>query len=301
MQMKRGRLPLTALRSFEVAGRLLSFSKAAEELFVSQAAISRQIRELEQFTGYALFERHHRRVSLTENGTRLLEQLTTSFDDIDRRLTELREALPHETVAVSVEPSFAGTWLVPRLNIFSRLRPDIDVSLSVDPRLIEFRSHEAQIAIRFSATETSWPRTESTRLLDISVAPVLSPELLASGPPLLTPGDLRHHSLLHDENRNGWSRWFEEAGIHDMAPQRGPIFTDSALATQAAVLGHGIALGDIALISRDLQAKRLVMPFPIEVPYGAYWLVAPDFKELSEAAQAFASWIQGELKAEQAG
>jgi len=296
--MKRGRLPLTALRSFEVAGRLLSFSKAAQELFVSQAAISRQIRELEQFTGYPLFERHHRRVSLTENGSRLLEQLTTSFDDIDRRLAELRQSRPLETVTVSVEPSFATAWLVPRLNAFSQLHPDIDVSLDVDPRLIEFRSHEAQLAIRHSATAAEWPRTQARHLVDVSLSPVLSPELLASGPPLREPSDLRHRTLLHEENRNGWSRWFKVAGIFDVPPQRGPIFTDGALAAQAALLGHGVALGDIALISRDLGAKRLIRPFPVAVGYGAYWLVAPDFRKLSEGAKAFADWIQAELKAE---
>ncbi|HMM63815.1 MAG TPA: LysR substrate-binding domain-containing protein [Mesorhizobium sp.] len=296
--MRRGRLPLTALRSFEVAGRLLSFSKAADELFVSQAAISRQIRELEAFTGYPLFERHHRRVSLTGNGVRLLEQLTASFDDIDRRLAELRATLPHETLTVSVEPSFAGMWLVSKLNAFGAQHPDIDVSLSVDPRVIEFRGQEAELAIRFSAADTAWPRTRAEHLLDISFAPVLSPALLASTPPLRTPDDLRHHTLLHDENRNGWSKWFEAAGVGDIGPQRGPIFTDSALATQAARLGHGIALGDIQLLRHDLEAGTLVMPFGVEVACGVYWLVEPDFKETSRQARAFADWLKTELRAE---
>lgn len=299
--MRRGRLPLTALRSFEVAGRLLSFNKAADELFVSQAAISRQIRELEAFAGYALFERHHRRVSLTDNGAHLLEQLTRSFDDIDRCLTELQQAQPHETVAVSVEPSFAGAWLVPRLNKFGQMNPTNDVSVIAEPRLIEFRTHEAELAIRHSTTETSWPRTEAEHLVDISAAPVLSPGLLESGPPLREPEDLRLHTLLHEENRHGWSRWFDAAGIADLTPQRGPIFTDGALAVQAAILGHGIVLGDIVLIDHELKANRLVMPFQIEVDFGAYWLVAPDFKELSPGARIFANWVKTELRADLAG
>ncbi|MEO9339014.1 LysR substrate-binding domain-containing protein [Mesorhizobium sp. SB112] len=293
--MQRGRLPLTALRSFEVTGRLLSFSKAAEELFVSQAAISRQIRELETFIGSPLFERHHRRVSLTESGAYLLARLTRNFDDMDQCLSELRQASSNETIAVSVEPSFAGAWLVPRLNFFSLSNPSIDVSVIVDAKLVEFRTHEAELAIRHSATERFWPRTQARHLVDIAVSPVLSPKLLDNGPPLTEPADLRHYTLLHEENRNGWQRWFEAAGIPDGLPQRGPIFTDSALAAQAAALGHGVALGDRVLNQADLKAGRLVMPFDVEVDFGAYWLVASDFEKLSPGAKIFADWLITEI------
>lgn len=198
MRMKRGRLPLTSLRSFEAAGRHLSFSRAAEELFVSQAAISRQIRELEAFVGKPLFERLHRSVELTEAGTALITRLTRSFDDIDRCLTEAMAT--QCLVRISVEPSFASGWLVPRLNLFRTKRPDVDVSVDVDARLVEFRSHEADLAIRHSVTESSWPRTDAERLIDTTVTPVLSPTLLASGRPLMQPDDLRHYTLLHEEN-----------------------------------------------------------------------------------------------------
>jgi LysR family glycine cleavage system transcriptional activator len=294
--MKRGRLPLTALRSFEAAGRLLSFSRAAEELFVSQAAISRQIRDLEALIGRPLFERRHRRVELTSEGARLLEQLTTSFDEIDRRLTEIVAAPVQWIVRVSAEPSFGKAWLVPRLNLFSMQRPDVDVSVDVNGALVEFRSHEAELAIRYSMTRTSWPRVQSEHLVDVAVMPVLSPALLASGPPLMRPDDLRHYALLHEENRKAWSLWFEAAGASDFAPNRGPIFPDTALASQAAMLGHGVALGDTLLNREDLRSGRLIQPFPIEVPYGGYWLVAPDFKKLSEPALAFAAWIKEEIK-----
>jgi len=298
MQMKRGRLPLTALRSFEAAGRLLSFSRAAEELFVSQAAISRQVRELEAFIGQPLFDRFHRRVELTEVGRKLLGQLTRSFDEIDRRLTEILVTPEQSLVRVSVEPSFAGSWLVPRLNLFRTQHPDIDVSVDVDPRLVEFRSHEADLAIRHSATARSWPRTQSQHLIDTAVTPVLSPALLASGPPLAGPADLRHYTLLHEENRDGWSRWFEAAGIADLAPHRGPIFPDGALAAQAAALGHGVSLGDAMLVGQELRSQELVQPFEIEMPYGAYWLVAPDLAALSAPAKAFAAWLKSELEVE---
>ena len=182
--MKRGRLPLTALRSFEAAGRLLSFSRAAEELFVSQAAVSRQIRELETLVGKPLFERLHRRVVLTDAGQQLIAQLTTSFDDIDRVLSRIVAEPAQAILKVSVEPSFAGALLIPRLYEFQKLHPEIDVTIDSDMRLVEFRSHEAEIAVRFSAVATSWPRTQAHHLHDVSLTPVLAPELLAAGPPL---------------------------------------------------------------------------------------------------------------------
>lgn len=296
--MKRGRLPLTALRSFEAAGRHLSFSRAAEELFVSQAAISRQIRELEAFVGQQLFERLHRRVELTETGRRLVDRLTRSFDDIDRCLTEILATPAQALVKVSVEPSFAGSWLVPRLNLFRTLRPDIDISVDVDPQLVEFRTHEAELAIRHSLTERSWPRTQSEHLINTAVTPVLSPTLLASGPPLMEPADLKLYTLLHEENRDGWFRWFDAAGLAEVAPGRGPIFPDGALAAQAALLGHGVALIDTLMVGQELREEELVQPFDIEVPWGAYWLVAPDLAALSEPAKAFAEWLKGELGVE---
>jgi LysR family transcriptional regulator, glycine cleavage system transcriptional activator len=290
--MKRGRLPLTALRSFEAAGRLLSFSRAAEELFVSQAAVSRQIRELETLVGKPLFERLHRRVALTEPGQKLLAQMTTSFDDIDRVLAHIIAEPAQATLKVSVEPSFAGALLIPRLYQFQKLHPEIDVTVDSDIRLVEFRSHEAEIAVRFSAVAKSWPRTQAQHLHDVSLTPVLAPELLASGPPLTSPSDLSHYTLLHDSNRDAWAKWFVAAGMPEMAQQRGPIYPDSSLIMQAARLGHGVALGDRFMEMNDLRTGTLVRPFDIEVPFGAYWLVAADFDRLSPQAKAFSQWVK---------
>ncbi|KUM24904.1 transcriptional regulator [Mesorhizobium loti] len=294
--MKRGKLPLTALRSFETAGRHLSFSRAAEELYVSQAAISRQIRELETFLRQPLFLRLHRRVELTDAGHRLLDQLVRSFDDIDRVLSELATSPAQSVVRVSVEPSLAAVWLVPRLNRFRQLRPDIDVSLDVDPRLIEFRSDQPELALRFSPRATSWPRSDAERLASTVDSPVLSPALLASSPPLEKPVDLRHYTLLHEENRQGWARWFEAAGVPaDAVPARGPMLADASLSKQAALLGHGVALGDLLQIGDELASGALVKPFEIDVASGAYWLVARNLRDLSEPATAFADWIRSEF------
>ncbi|MER8492037.1 LysR substrate-binding domain-containing protein [Mesorhizobium australicum] len=294
--MKRGRLPLTALRSFEAAGRHLSFSKAAEELFVSQAAISRQIRELETFLCQPLFDRHHRRVELTDAGRRLLAQLVRSFDDIDKLLSELVAVPAQAVVRVSVEPSIAAVWLVPRLNRFRQLRPDIDVSLEVDPRLIEFRSDQPELALRFSSNATSWPRSEAERLASTVDSPVLSPALLSSGPALEKPADLARFTLLHEENRQGWARWFEAAGVPANAmPTRGPMLADASLSKQAALLGHGVALGDLLQMGEELETGALVKPFDIDVASGAYWLVARSLHGLSEPAAAFANWLRSEF------
>jgi LysR family glycine cleavage system transcriptional activator len=293
--MKRGRLPLTAMRSFEAAGRLLSFSRAAEELFVSQAAISRQIRELENLIGKPLFERLHRRVVLTDAGRSLLDQLSVSFDDISARFAAIIAEPMTSLLRVSVEPSFAAALLIPRLNQFRALRPEIDVVVDASLQVSDFRNDGIELAIRYGAAATSWPRVESRHLFDVGLTPVLSPALLKTGAPLASPADLQRHTLLHDFNRDGWARWFEAAGLPEMAQQRGPIFPDSALIMQAAKLGHGVGLGDRFMEATDLAAGTLIRPFDIDAPYGAYWLVAPDLAALSPAATAFADWVVKEF------
>ena len=293
--MKRGRLPLTALRSFEAAGRLASFSKAAEELFVSQAAISRQVRELEALVGKPLFDRLHRHVELTAAGHALLEQLTASFDDIDRRLTELLDEPAQATLRISVEPSFSGGWLLPRLDRFRQRHPEIDLSFDVGISLVEFRRHEAELAIRWSQSVRSWPRTQARHLFDCLESPVMTAALLASGPPLESPADLRGYTLLHDYDRKYWARWFRAVGISEHASQKGPLYPPGGQAIQAAKLGHGVALCDLVMDADDLARGTLVRPFDIEVPNGAFWLVAPDFRRLSRPAAAFVDWILQEL------
>jgi len=289
--MKRGRLPLTALRSFEVAGRLLSFTQAAEELFVSQAAISRQIRELEASVGHPLFERLHRAVNLTPEGEELLKVLTESFDRIDASLSAIRARAAAESVTISVEPTFAALWMVPNLFEFRALFPRIEVRIESDPRVIEFRANEATLAIRQSALGGQWPRTESRHLLDTALVPVAAPSLLATGEPLRAPVDLQQFELLHEENRQGWSDWFRLAGAPEASCDRGPMIADGALVLQSALRGHGVGLADLAFLHDDLRAGRLVRPFETRLPYGAYYLVARSFKALPKPAAVLAEWI----------
>ncbi|GAN81092.1 LysR substrate-binding domain-containing protein [Acidocella aminolytica] len=293
--MKRGRLPLTALRSFEAAGRHQSFTLAAEELFVSQAAISRQIRELEEMLGHDLFVRRHRQVVLTERGQTLLNLLTESFDDISRILEDIRAAPPDKPLQISVEPSFAACWLIPRLNRFRETYPDIEVMIVSEARMIEFRAGEAEIGIRWSGSASSWPRMQAALLVKAVMSPVLSPTLLPQDGTPLTPSDLLALPLLHEEKRSYWQQWFVAAGLPDVPPQPGPLFAGTSLALDAAARGHGVALGDNVLVEDMLRIGDLVQPFETSIPCGAYWLVAPNFDRLSPAAKVFSDWLKAEF------
>lgn len=291
--MKRGRLPLTALRSFEAAGRLESFTLAAEELFVSQAAISRQVRDLEALLGKSLFTRHHRKVRLTGDGAILMATLVEAFDRIDERLEDIRSRRATSLLTVSAEPGFASCWLVSHLADFRDRHSEIDILVEADAKLVEFRGNTAQIAIRHSVQTTTWPRTQARRLCDVCMVPVISPAAAQSRSPAM-PQDLLAHTLLHEENRDIWTRWFAAAGLTPSADaMRGPIYTDSALTLQAAVRGHGVALADSLFVTDDLAAGRLIQPFDLSIPLGAYWLVTRDFSRLSPEAAAFAEWIEG--------
>ncbi|NTA83955.1 LysR substrate-binding domain-containing protein [Agrobacterium tumefaciens] len=292
--MKRGRLPLTALRSFEVAGRLRSFTLAAEELHISQAAVSRQVRELETSLQRQLFERHHRSVSLTPAGEHLLSVLTRAFDEIGGSLDDIRGDNSSSPIVVSSEPSFASAWLVRHLAHFRKERPDIDIVLDADPRLIEFRSHQATIAIRHSTVRETWARVESQRLTDVRIIPVLAPVLLEQAGSVDHPVDLLRLPLLHEETRDLWQRWFSAAGA-DAPVRRGTVYTDGGLVLQAALQGEGVALIDELFAKNDLDAGRLRQPFAISIPHGAYWLVARRFSELPEGAIAFTHWLKARL------
>lgn len=295
--MKRGRLPLTALRSFEAAGRHLSFSRAAEELFVSQAAISRQIRELERTLRTSLFARLHRKVELTEAGSRLLARVTGSFNDLEDALQEFAGPKGADAVRLTVDPGIASCWLVPRMDGFHARHPTIDLVIEVDQRIVDFSRHEADLGLRFSYRNTSWPDTEVERLAAAVETPMMCPELLASGPPLTKPDDLRAYTLLHEENRQYWEDWFKAAGAgeHPLPTRRGPLLADPGLTKQAALLGHGVALGDLLLMHDELATGQLVMPLPARLTVGAYWLAARSMRDLSPAARAVADWIRAEI------
>lgn len=287
--MKRGRLPLTALRAFESAGRLGGFSKAAEELYVSQAAISRQIRELESLIGQPLFTRIHRGVELTEKGRALLAEVTLSFDRIDAALADAGQQLAG-SVKVSAEPTFAALWLAPHIQEFRHLHPEIDVEIDADPRLAEFRGGGLDLAIRHSRGPTSWARVEANRLLQTRSRPVMTRDFIDRHQ-IASPADLAIHPLLHEENRSGWSDWFRIVGVEPPA-EKGTVFADGGMALQAALRSHGAALFDLRMIDGELASGALLAPFDKDCDCGAYFIVARAFAALSPAARAFTDWIE---------
>ncbi|KQW58497.1 hypothetical protein ASD02_05665 [Ensifer sp. Root1252] len=164
--------------------------------------------------------------------------------------------------------------------------------IDADPRLVEFRSGDADIAMRHSLKLSSWPRVEARRLAQVEMIPVIAPELARSGRPLLMPVDLMQHALLHEDNREAWQQWFTAAGAGPVRIERGAIFTDGAMVLQAALRGNGVGLVDRDHVRDELAAGRLLQPFDVSVPYGAFFLVARRFDALSEAAQAFVTWVE---------
>ncbi|MDP3526159.1 MAG: LysR substrate-binding domain-containing protein [Hoeflea sp.] len=293
--MKRGRLPLTALRSFEAAGRLQSVTLAAEELFVSQAAVSRQIRELETLLGHPLFERQHRKIRLTVEGAGLLAVLTHAFDAIGDGLDAMSGRRPSGEVTISAEPSFAAGWLVNAVAEFRDHHPGIDVIVESSERLTEFRSGDVELAIRCSLEHSAWPRTEARWLYDVEMIPVAAPSLVQDRALPLNPQAMGGDSLLHEDTRAVWELWFSQAGDGAGMVRRGPVFADGGLVRQAALGGQGLALIDSLMVADDLTMGRLIRLSAQSIRYGSYFLVARDFSKLSAPAQAFAAWMQAQF------
>lgn len=294
--MKRGRLPLTALRSFEAAGRHENITRAAEELFVSQAAVSRQVRELETALGQKLFERQHRRIRLTPAGSTLLAVLTDGFDRIEDCMKLLSASADTFVLTISVEPGFAALWLVQNLADFRTSHPGVDVNVDADGRLIDFRSGDGELAIRYSFEKSRWPRTQARRLYDIHLAPLASPDLLAKTGTPKQPADLLRYTLLHEEDRILWQEWFAAAQVARDPIQHGPLFADGGLIMQAMLDGQGIGILDKRLVAREVADGRLVQLFDVPFQCGTYWLVARDFSKLSPAGADFAGWLTRHLE-----
>lgn len=290
--MRRGRLPLTALRSFEAAGRAESLSLAAAELCISPAAVSRQVRELETLLGVELFRRLHRGVRLTEAGRRLLGALTAAFDGIDDALAEIRPSAGAGAVTVSVEPSFAACWLVPALAAFHAGTPDAAVVLEADARVADLRGDGPDLAIRHSVTRTSWPGTEARHLCESRLGVYLAPDLAAG---LSEPTDLLRLPRLHEDSRGDWRRWFAAVGVPPPDADTGTLFTDGGLVLQAALRGQGAALLEDLFAREAVAAGRLVRPFAATIPCGGYWIVARRFERLPAAARRFADWVEASV------
>lgn len=291
------RLPsLSALRAFEAAARHLSFTRAAEELFVTQAAISHQVRALEDEVGCQLFVRLPRRVALSEEGRILAEAATEAFQRVSSGMEALSRAGAAGVVSVSVSPSIAVKWLVPRLVDFRDKHAEIDVRISANDRLIDPVREGVDLCIRYGTGR--YPGLETTRLMTDAVFPVVSPLLMDKGPPLTNPDDLKHHVLLHDDMmkhdaaRPDWPKWLEVAGIGGIDPRTGLHFSHASMALDAALMGQGVALGRSNLVMDDVKIGRLIRPFPQVFESGfSYYIAVPKGAALGPRIQAFREWL----------
>ena len=292
------RLPtLNALRAFEAAGRHLSFTRAADQLHVTQAAVSHQIKSLEEQLGMRLFRRGPRGLLLTDAGQAYLPEVREAFARLTAATDRLLEGDAAAAITVSVLTSFAARWLVPRLRRFRAIHPEIDVRVSANDRVADFDRDDVDVAIRYGSGH--YPGLRADRFMTEELFPVCSPALIDGDPPLRCTADLRHHVLLHDDMRSDWAMWLLAAGVEGVDPRRGPSFSDSSMVLQAAADGQGVALGRSALAADDLIAGRLVRPFDISLPVEyAYYIVSPQRAADRPNIESFREWLLAEAAGE---
>lgn len=304
--------PLNALRVFEAAARHLSFKEAAAELSITQAAVSHQIRTLEEYLGVELFRRAGRGVQLTEAARAAMPRLRDGFDAIAAAVEMIRERAAESDLQITAPPVFAARWLMPRLADFSRREPSIDVRVVASSKMVDagaldsaalvsnldLRSDTSGVEIHLGAGD--YPGYRADRLFSVSMTVVASPELIEDG----SPADLARHMLLHDDamdlvaHGNAWQKWLEAAGVENVVDgSRGPHFSSNILSLEAASQKLGVALALRPLVDADIASHRLVAPFKVEVkPQSAYFLVCPEVIADRPAVAAFRKWLLEQAK-----
>jgi LysR family glycine cleavage system transcriptional activator len=291
-----------ALRTLEAAARHLNFTRAADELGLTPAAVSHQIKEFEEQLGVSLFARTSRTVRLTEAGAVLFEASTDAIDLLNRAVSRAQKlARGQSLLKVTADAHFAAKWLMRRIDSFRAIRPDIELRFDISYEVRDFDRDDVDVGIRFGAGK--YPGLATDRLFDNVLIPVCSPSLLRNGPPLKTPRDLFNHRLVHIEwSRQGvtwpnWRMWMAAAGIDDFDDSRTLVFGTSSDCVQAAIDGSAVALADFAMVAYDLSEGRLVQPFELGVrmaPEFAYFLIYPQAAADDPRIAAFRDWILDE-------
>jgi len=290
--------PLNALRVFEAAARQLSFTRAAEELFVTQAAVSHQIKALEEFVSVKLFVRKNRALLLTEEGQSYYLDIKDVFNNINEATDKLLARGEKGAITVSLQPSFAIQWLVPRLKEFNALHPEIDVRIKAVDQPDNSLTEDVDIAIYYGRGR--WPDVLAERLQQEYLIPVCSPLLFSGNKPLDTVDDLINHTLLHDSSRKDWKRWVKKTGVKGANVNHGPIFSHSAMVVQAAVHGQGIALAHSVLAKPDIDSGRLVCPFnEVLESKSAHYIVCREHQADVGKISAFKEWVLDTVAEEQ--
>jgi len=290
--MARDLPSLNALRAFEAAARHLSFTRAADELNVTQAAVSHQVKALEERLGVRLFRRLNRRLMLTDAGQMLQPPLGDALDRMADAVAHLKRE-ESAVLTITTMESFAASWLVPRLARFRRRNPDIDVRLMLSDESVDLAREGIDAGIRYGRGE--WSRALVERLMTEELYPVCAPSLIHGPKSLARPADLKHFTLLHDDMRQDWVMWLMAAGVEGIDATRGPAFQHSNLVVQAAIAGQGVALGRSVLVADALADGRLVRPFDIALPSDyAYYLALAKGREGRPKVQAFRDWLMEE-------
>ncbi|HEX8256879.1 MAG TPA: LysR family transcriptional regulator [Allosphingosinicella sp.] len=293
--MIRPHLPLNALRAFEAAARHLSFTRAAIELCLTPAALSHQVKGLEQRLAAPLFRRLPRGLALTEEGQALLPVLRDAFDRIAEMLQRFDAGVVREVLTVGAVGTFAVGWLLPRLPRFHAAHPFVDLRLSTHNNRVDIAAEGLDLAIRFG--DGAWHGTEAMRLFAAPLTALCTPEVAAR---LGDPADLGREVLLRSYRAEDWPDWFAAAGVPAPAV-RGPVFDSSWVMIEAALQGAGVALAPAAMFERELAEGALARPFEVQVDTGSYWLCRLKSKERTRAMRAFEEWIRAEAAAPASG
>jgi LysR family transcriptional regulator, glycine cleavage system transcriptional activator len=294
---------LRTLRAFDAAARHLSFTRAAEEMGVTPAAISNQIAELEDQLGLTLFIRTSRSMRLTREGEILSVAAGESLETLAKALHRLKRLENRNQIRVSSTPSVAAKWLVPRLDNFLEAFPGADVRIDVSNTLVDFDRDDVDVAIRFGAGK--YPGLRADMLFNDTLSPVCSPAIITKEKPLQVPKDLLQHTLIHLEWQAqgspwpNWRMWMQAAGIKEFDEKRGLHFGQTSLTIQAAIDGQGVALGDSNLVADDLAAGRLVKPFDLSLKapdaFSYFVITRLDTKD-APMVNAFRDWCLIEAK-----
>jgi LysR family glycine cleavage system transcriptional activator len=293
------RLPsLNGLRAFEAAARHLSFTNAANELNVTQTAISHQIKRLEDELGIKLFIRQNRSLVLTPQGRDYLPGVRAAFNDLRLATDRLKRKDNDHVLTISTLASMASKWLLPRISAFQELHPDIDVRITTSTGMVDFKSGDVDAAIRYGRGQ--WPGLRADWLTADHLFPVCSPVLLKGGSPLRKPDDLARYTLLHSSGGydDDWRLWLTAAGLPaDISKHSGLSFDMIFMTLQAAIDGLGVAIGRTTYVEGDLAKGRLVMPFDIRLPADAgFYLVSPEASADTRKLKAFRDWVLSLVK-----
>lgn len=291
--------PLDLLVTFEAAARQLSFTRAADERFLTQSAVSRQVRALEEDLGVALFRRGHRRIELTEPGRRLHAACSELIGSLRRTVASIRAPARRETLALTTTPGFASLWLIPRLADFTREHPGVDVRLDASFETRGLRAEGFDLAIRYGRPG----HVEGRQVFAEAILPVCSPKLLRQAP-LARPADLRQHVLLQVLGQGGagmpveWGPWLQAAGLPDLQPRATLSFSGYGEAIAAALAGQGVALGRRPLVDTLLKRRQLVTPFEGSTASSrAYFLLVEPGARERPAVRAFEAWLLKQAQA----